>query len=645
MLKAPLSFAHSDASIQSSYDAQLARLEGQLNEICRQVGEGFEKTALAFELALAQFSRQMTHVLFLKDVSPDAQLRAAAAACDTQIQQYFVDVFAREDLFGALKSCENGVTDPLEKRLVDEHLTAFRRNGLELSPTLRKTFIEKKKRLVEVEEEFGKRLIEWAEVLWLEKNELAGLPPDYIKNLECVDGRFKIKLDYPHYFTFMENAKSDSAKASLEQKFFNRGGERNAQLLEEAIRIRAELASRLGYQTHAEFVLNRRMAKKPAAVSEFLNRLEPALKSKATQELTELLKEKKKEHPDATRVTSSDWRYYDNQLRKNRYNVDTQLIREYFPTEHVVTEMFKLYQTLFGVTFVPIPNAQAWHADVKLYAIEREGNVSAYFYTDLYPREGKYGHAAAFQLVSGYRRADGNYEAPVAAMVANFDPPSTNQPSLLSHDSVETLFHEFGHIMHQTLTTAKYATFSGTAVKTDFVEAPSQMLENWVWNAETLTKLSAHWKESSKKLPTEMLRSLIDAKMLNSAIRYLRQVSFAKIDLAYHTSREVDSTKIYREITEDVMMIPLSPDTRPQASFGHLMGGYDAGYYSYLWSEVFAEDMFTRFQKEGLLNPTVGKDYLTNILEPGGTRDPHELLESFLKREPNEAAFLKSLGL
>jgi thimet oligopeptidase len=210
---------------------------------------------------------------------------------------------------------------------------------------------------------------------------------------------------------------------------------------------------------------------------------------------------------------------------------------------------------------------------------------------------------------------------------------------------VETLFHEFGHIMHQTLTKAKYATFSGTNVKTDYVEAPSQMLENWVWQKEALEKLSGHYKDHSKKLPADLIAKMVRAKNLNAGIKYLRQVAFATIDMTYHTSSKVDSTAVYLKLMQDIMLIPVQEGTEPQASFGHLMGGYDAGYYGYLWSEVYAQDMFTRFEKDGLLSPKVGADYRHWILEPGGQKEPAELIKGFIGREPNEQAFLKKLGL
>ncbi len=264
---------------------------------------------------------------------------------------------------------------------------------------------------------------------------------------------------------------------------------------------------------------------------------------------------------------------------------------------------------------------------------------------DLFPREGKYNHAAAFTLTNGHTLADGTYFAPSSAIVANFNPPSQDKPALLEHSEVETLFHEFGHIMHQTLTRAKYATFSGTNVKTDFVEAPSQMLENWVWRKETLVGLSGHYRTPTKPLPDDMIDRLVGAKRADAGIHYLRQLAFANIDMIYHTAENVDSTEVYKKAMKEIMLVPIQEGSNPHASFGHLMGGYDAGYYGYLWSEVYAQDMFTRFEKEGFSNAKTGMDYRKGILEPGSERQPFDLIKGFLGREPNEEAFLKSIGL
>jgi thimet oligopeptidase len=310
--------------------------------------------------------------------------------------------------------------------------------------------------------------------------------------------------------------------------------------------------------------------------------------------------------------------------------------------------MFEVYQRLVGVRFVPVAETQAWHPDVRLYAVqdasgedEGDGRHIGHFYMDLHPRPDKYGHAAAFTLRSGRRLPDGSYEPPVSSIVANFTKPSADSPSLLRHSEVETLFHEFGHILHQVMTQAAYARFSGTAVERDFVEAPSQMLEHWCWEPRVLHGFARH-VETGAPLPEDLLERMIAAKHVASGLHYLRQIYFARLDLAYHDpGREKDTDAIARDL-HPITGFDFAEGTHFQAGFGHLFG-YDAGYYGYLWSQVFGDDMFTRFQQEDDL--TVGRNYRRHILEPGGSRDGADLLRAFLGRDPSNEAFLREIGL
>jgi len=311
----------------------------------------------------------------------------------------------------------------------------------------------------------------------------------------------------------------------------------------------------------------------------------------------------------------------------------------------VLAGLFDVMQTLLGVRFEPIEPANAWHPDVKLFRVLNavDGREIAHFYMDLFPRPNKYGHAAAFTLRGGRRLRDGSYQQPVSAIVANFTKPSSTQPSLLRHSEVETLFHEFGHILHQTLTTAERLRFSGTRTERDFVEAPSQMLEHWVWRPEVLAGFSRH-VETGEPLPKALLDSMIAAKNLDSGVFTTRQLYFGELDFAYHSGgRHKDTTAIAAEL-HSITGFAVPPDTYWQASFGHLFG-YDAGYYGYKWSEVFADDMFTRFEAAGPLNADLGQELRRKVLEPGGAIDGDVLLREFLGREPNSDAFLKDIGL
>lgn len=649
----PLNFGLTPAQIQETCAAGQKSYLGVVDSVAATAltDVTFENTLLKFETAGAEYTNALTPVAFLKYVSTDSKVRAAADECETAMSQLSVDLYVREDLFKVLKalSDKKPSLSRIDQRLLDETLSGFRRNGLDLPADERAIYVAKKKELVRLEADFSTNLNEYQDTLVVSRAELEGMPESFINSLaKTEDGKFKLTMAYPHYYPVMENAKNVAVRKQFEAKFNKRGGLVNRDLLERAVTLRHELAAMLGFKSHAQFVLEKRMAKSPEQVDKFLKQLIAKLIPVGRSNLAEMLELKREEMKDPTisTVDAWDWRYYDVRLKEKKFNIDTQKIKEYFPLATVNAGLFEIYQTLLGVEFKAAPELPRWHESVLPYRVIKDGKTVAYFYMDLFPREGKYGHAAAFTLLSGYLQADGNYRAPISSIVANFNAPSDGKPSLLEHSEVETLFHEFGHIMHQVLTTASYQSFSGTAVSRDFVEAPSQMLENWVWETVPLAKVSGHYLNPAEKLPEDTVKKLIAAKNLDAGVKYLRQAAFASLDLEYHNSgARVDTTAVYAKAMKEIMLVPIQEGTYPQASFGHLMGGYDSAYYGYLWSEVYAADMYTRFASEGLLNPQTGADYRKWILEPGGTQDAFDLLRGFLGRDPNQTAFLKSLGL
>jgi len=301
---------------------------------------------------------------------------------------------------------------------------------------------------------------------------------------------------------------------------------------------------------------------------------------------------------------------------------------------------------VFGLEYRRMDETHAWHDSVRLYEIRdrSSGDLLAHFYTDLFPRDGKFGHAAAFPLVIGHRDADGDYVAPVSAIVANFTPPSGDTPSLLRHGEVETLFHEFGHILHMSLTRAEFARFSGAETEWDFVEAPSQIMEHWVWDPSVLARFARH-HATGEPLPADLLEQLVRSRYVNVGLRTAMQAFYGQVDLALHAEPVAPDLDIAMRQTFEVTGMPFPEGTFFLTGFGHLLGGYDAGYYGYLWAEVIGDDMFSRFSKEGVLSPSVGADYRREILEPNGSRDADELVRGFLGRDPSNAEFLRLRGM
>ncbi|MDX6769506.1 MAG: M3 family metallopeptidase [Elusimicrobiota bacterium] len=611
----------------------------------------FDNTVWALDRALAQLNDDSASDQFLKYVSVSSSVRAAANECETLLGQFGVETYSREDLYAAVKSfaAKGEKLSGEDARLLEKALMDFRRAGLELPKEKRAEVKAIRTKLVELESTFGKNINESKDFALFTRAELLGAPDDFIERLEKVDGKYKVTLDYPDYFPFMENVQVGASRKVLEGKYNNRAARENLPILKEVLALRQKAAKLMGYPTHAAFVLEDRMAKDTKTVRAFYERLVKRLKPMAQDELKTLVALKFVFEGKASDgvIRAWDYRFYDNALKKTKYAVDAQKIKEYFPADLVTEQMFAVYQRILGLKYRPLPDAVTWHPDVKLYEIAdaASGEVIGYFYADLFPREGKYKHAAAFTLIQGRALPEGGYQKPVSAMVANFNKPTADKPSLLTHDEVETFFHEFGHIMHQTLTRARHARFSGTSVARDFVEAPSQMLENWVWDAQVLGSLSGHYKDRSQKLPKELLERMLAAKDVNSGLFNLRQVLFGAVDQLYHTDPPSDTTAAYGRLMSAVSLIPMSEGTHPEASFGHLMG-YDSGYYGYLWSKVYAQDLFSRFESSGgPLDPAVGKAYRKEILEPGASRDEMDSIKTFLGREPREDAFLRSIGI
>jgi thimet oligopeptidase len=644
-----LAFNRPPEQIGEHCKAARSRAEMRLKEIATlpSTARTFDNTPEALDQVLWDLSDETSSDTFLKYVAVSSAAREAANDCETMLGQFGVEVFSREDLFGALSDYA-AKKEPLKgssAKLLDKQLLDFKRSGLQLPLERREALKSIRRRLVQLEADFGKNLNEVKDALPLTRQELEGLPDDYVARLPREGDLYLVSVDYPDYFPFMDNARDAAARQRLERLFNNRAAQANLPLLQEVLKLRQEAAQLLGYKNHAAYVLEERMAKNPETVTRFISRLAKKLRPLARQELKHL--ESLKGGP----INAWDWRYYDNQVMKAR-DIDKEKIKEFFPMETVTLGMLAVYERLLGLKFRKLSGA-TWHPDVSLYEIRpaQGGEPIGYFYMDLFPRAGKYKHAAAFDIVHGRQLSDGTYQKPVSAMVANFNKPSPGKPSLLkhgAHEEVETYFHEFGHIMHQTLTKARYGRFSGSNTARDFVEAPSQMLENWVWDPEVLSSLSGHYAEPGRKLPKALLEKMIAAKNVDVGLKSLRQLFLGSVDMRYHTdaagSIQQGTTKIWADLMASISMIPMSEGVHPEASFGHLMG-YDAGYYGYMWSEVFAADMFSRFKADGLLNPAVGRRYREEILEMGSSRDESESLKRFLGREPSEAAFLRELGL
>jgi len=394
------------------------------------------------------------------------------------------------------------------------------------------------------------------------------------------------------------------------------------------------------------------MAKTGARAQNFLEQLKTGLQPKFDAETAEFRAMKAKETGDPNaQIYLWDWRYYANQLKKQKYTVDEEALRVYFPYQNVLEGMFRIYQRIFGLKFQQIEPPYKWVPDLQLYAVSDAvtGEPLGLFYLDMFPREGKYNHFAEFSIIDGKLLPDGKYQRPTAALICNFPSPENGRPSLMAHEDVVTIFHEFGHAMHSILTRAKYGRFAGTSVPGDFVEAPSQMLENWAWDKKVLDSFAADYRDPSKKIPAEILGKLKEAKLATEGNVYRRQLAFGLSDMALHTQihagNEDQTVPLSNKIAGQTFF-PEPPDTAFVAYFGHLMG-YDAGYYGYAWADAIAADMATVFQNapDGFFDRDAGRRLRREIYEQGGSRDVQISIEKFLGRKQSMDPFLKQIGI
>ncbi|QQR65192.1 Zn-dependent oligopeptidase [Candidatus Kaiserbacteria bacterium] len=606
----------------------------------------FENTVCALEQCGREYGQKIHYVGFLSEVSPKKSVREMAHKVTEEFSHLIVDVVYDEGIYRAL--CEYAEKKEKlhgeDKILFDDTMRGYRRMGFGLPKRKQEVLKKNLKELSRLSITFRKNINDYKDYITLTADEAIGLSNRFLSSLKKDSrGRYLVSLEYPEIGPFLENSPNDLKRKEIVDKNARKGGPANIKLLKRIIALRQANAKLLDYKTFAHYAIEERMAKTPENVMKFLNSIVKKVEKGAQNDKNELLSFKR-EFTKNPRVSIEYYdSYYVNQLQKQKYSVDSEKIREYFPFEKVREGVFGTYQKLFSVKFERVLDYPLWHPDVELYAITENKKILAYFSMDLFPRDGKYGHAAAFDLIDG-RVKEGHYIAPLAALVCNFSKPSKENPSLLSHDEVETFFHEFGHIMHDVLTKTRYESQAGFHVAWDFVEMPSQMLENWGWNKDILRKISGHYKTNAR-LPEMLITNMLRAQKFRISTMYLRQMLLSLFDMKLHFERAPGAPQeIYRQMVKDIVGHTLPKTQLFPAGFGHIVGGYEAGYYSYAWAKVYAQDMFTRFESEGILNTKTGNDYRTWILEKGGSIDEMTLIKKFLGRAPNNKAFLKYIS-
>ncbi|KIM28712.1 hypothetical protein M408DRAFT_329175 [Serendipita vermifera MAFF 305830] len=655
---------HTPELIKTKTDEEITANRQALDSIANlpKADCNFQSVFEAITKANTVLSKETSPLIFYTHVTPNDDLRAASIAAEETLDKYSVEAEMRVDVYRSVLNAEENIKEtnpnltPEQRRLVEKTVLEGKRAGLGLPETERGKLKTLKEELAKACQDFSNNCNQEKGYMDFTVEQLRGVPQKTIDGYKKVeDDKVRVTFKTPDTVPVMKYAELPETRKAM----FAGSEDRlkiNVPVMDKVLDLRRQCTELLGYDTWAQYVLEDRMIKSPEKAAEFLEDLREKLHPVGVADRKALLELKKSECerlniPFDNELYVWDWRYYDRLYAEKTVNMDNEFIKAHFPANVVIPAVLDIYKQLLNVRIEEVPNAVVWHEDVKQYAAwdldaTDQSGFLGYLHLDLFPRQNKYGHAAVWGLISGYETDDGGRSYPVTCMVANLAKPTDNDPGLLSHDDVVTFFHEMGHAWHGLLSRTKYARFHGTSVSRDFVEAPSQMLENWCFERVVLEKISRH-HETQLPLPDEAIESIIKSRYLDVGLFYLRQVYIGMFDQALHTSKEkINATEKWNELRETISLVKGFEKAMWKPGFGsvgHLVGGYDAQYYGYAYSLVIAYDMYETIFKADPLSPAAGKRYRDSILKPGGSRDELASVEEFLGRPYNAEAFQKAL--
>lgn len=624
----------------------------------------FANTIEALERAGAKVNIVAGVLSNLNSAETSPEIQELAKDIFPMITEYGNDILLDEGLFARIKAVHEQkdtlTLSPEQTTLLDKTYKSFVRNGANLNDA-------DKQKLREVDVELSKLSVQFGQNVLADTNaytmhltdeaDLAGLP-DQVREAAAMTAKQMEKegwvftLQYPSYVPFMTYASNRDLREKLAKAYAKRGYQENdndnRQIVKDFARLRYERANLLGYSTHADFVLEQRMASTPKVVENFLNDLLKHAKPAADKEMDELVAYAKK-LDGIEELQRWDYAYYSEKLKKEKFNIDDEMLKPYFELDKVIEGIFAVAKKLYGLNFKANADIPVYHSEVKAYEVEdNDGKHVSVFYADFFPREGKR-NGAWMTSFRGQKVVEGSEQRPHVSIVCNFTKPTETRPSLLTFNEVLTFFHEFGHALHGMLANGVYESLSGTHVYWDFVELPSQIMENWVFEKETLDIFARHY-ETGESIPTNLIQRIKDSANYMQGYQTVRQISFGKLDMAWHAKdpRTVDDIAAFeREVGEETRLFPESKeDTSMSCGFSHIFaGGYSAGYYSYKWAEVLDADAYEYFQENGIFDPKTAQSFKDNILSRGGSEHPMVLYKRFRGKEPSADALLRRAGL
>ena len=572
-------------------------------------------------------------VWHLRSVHPNADVREAANTCSERQSDFLSQIGLSRPYFDRIAAIDTTELSAVERHMVEEALEGFRRSGVDRDAATRQKIRTLQSDITALGNEFDKNIREDVRSVQVDASELAGLPQDYIDAHPADDaGLVTITTDYPDLYPVMTYAKSDDLRKALRLKARSRGYPANKGLLEQLIAKRHELANILSFPSHAALSMDSQMIESPQNAQAFLDSIGDALKVPVKEELAVMLSRLQEDQPEAESVEVWQSGYIQNLLRLEDYKLDAQEVRTYFQYPRVRDGIFQLTEDLFDVEITPW-DTPTWHEDVETFEVRDNGVLLGRFYMDNHPRPFKYQHAAHWTLRTGIK----NKQIPMSGLAQNFP------KGLMEHSQVETFLHEFGHLLHNMFSsTQKWSPVAGMSMERDFVEAPSQMLEEWIWDFDTLSKFAIN--EQGETIPRALVDKMVRARHFGRAIATATQVYYANLSLnAYHREpSSFDLDDLTRELESKYAAYPHLPGTHFYANFGHL-NGYSSNYYTYQWSLAIATDLFSKFEEGGLRNTSIANDYRRKVLEAAGSKPATEFVADFLGRQFSTEAYIKSL--
>lgn len=616
------------------------RAEGSLaaaREAISRLKDGTERTAEQtlelWNIGETATSNASGFAELLSEVHPDAAVRDLADAKLQETAAFITERGQDRALYETMAAIDPAGLDADAARLLERTLRDFRRAGVDRDDATRARLSEISARSTVIEQEFSRNVRDDVRSIRIAPERLEGLPDDFIAaHPASDDGLVTITTDYPDTRPFLVYAQDRQARHDISRTFNSRGWPINDALLHELLDLRHEQAQLLGYDSWPDFDAEVKMIGTGSAIGEFIDRISDLAGDLAKADVAALLERAQRDDASITEIVAGDTEYYSELIRREKYDVDAQVVRRYFDFPKVREGLLAVTGRLFGVEYREVPDTPTWADDVTTYDVLRDGERIGRIHLDLHPRDGKYKHAAQFDLVGGVR----GVQLPEGVLVCNFP------HGLMEHDQVTTLFHEFGHLLHHVLGgDQRWVRFTGVATEWDFVEAPSQMLEEWAWDAEILQSFAVD--ESGEAIPADLVARMREADDFGRGRQIRTQMLYAAISYRLHQDRPADHDTAIAELSDRYSVITRLPDTHMQAAFGHLIG-YSSAYYTYMWSLVIAKDMFSAFDRSDLFEPEVAARYRDEVLARGGSADAADLVASFLGRPYSFEAFAEWLS-